>query len=250
MSKTERMFKIVLFVTFFTGNLYAQSAAGILDALQIKIQTTSDFYSSYVWRGFILDADPVFQPGISLSRSGFTFNFWSSWDTDNGDSLNSNEIDYLVDYTKEIGQIAISLGHTYYDFPGANTFSKEFYLGIGLPKTFLTPKITYYYDYGTHRQGGGHGQYVALKLAKSLPVFSDPAVTFDLGFQAGYNSQLFIDGHGQNILLSCGFTIPLSKNITLVPNINYSMPFSRLKDSSDGNQKNRFFGGFSVVCTL
>lgn len=224
---------------------FAQSD-GVLEKLDIEAEGTFDFYSRYVWRGFTLDDDPVVQPGISLSWKGLTFSWWGSWDVDQNDPLNSDEIDYCLDYTHDFENFSFSVGHTYYDFPGVSTFSKEFYVGAAFD-TFLSPALTCYFDYGNHTQGGGHGQYYVLEASHSFTIKEDPEITFDLGAHVGYNRKLFINGDGGDFLISAGFTVPLTKNLILVPSVNYAVPFADLSDSNDGNQPDQFYGGFSLA---
>jgi hypothetical protein len=204
-------------------------------------------YSEYVWRGFALDKDPVFQPGFRLSGHGLTFSYWSSWDFDNNDALDGDEIDYVIDYTKDFKGISLSAGHTYYEFPGTDTFSKEFYIRAGFNDMPLLPSITYYYDYGDEQQGGADGQYLALTGSHSMDLIKDLGITLDLSGKLAYNKELFIIGEGGDVLMSAALGIPLYKNLALAPSINYAIPFGDLEDSDDGNQKDKIYYGFSLT---
>jgi len=245
----KRIFEMIVFLVIMlvtAGIVSADQDSGVLSKLHIEASGTFDFYNRYVWRGFVLDMDPVIQPGFSLSTKGFTFSFWSSWDADNNGSANSDEIDYVFDYTKEFENFSVSVGHTYYDFPGTNGYSREFYLGVGLP-IFLSPTLTTYFDYGDEDNGGGDGQYVILDLSHSITLFDEPEVTLDVGTSIGYNNELFINGQGGNFLVSAGLAVPLTENLSMSPNINYSVPFGDLKDGADGNQDDRFYGGVNLA---
>ncbi|MCK5393661.1 MAG: hypothetical protein KAI91_04925 [Candidatus Omnitrophica bacterium] len=243
-----------IFLSFSAKDVRAE---GILDQLDIDVEIsgTLDFYSDYVWRGFVLDRDPVFQPGISISAAGFTYSFWSSWDaSNNSGSSESDEIDHVIDYTLSLNDlVSLSVGNTYYDFPSANTYSKEFYVGVGFSKIPvldlpIETSLTFYRDYGNQNNGGGLGNYVSLDCSYSYPLFDEPEVTLDLGTHFGYNRKLFIAGtSGYDLGLSCGLTIPLKDNITVSPSLNYSIPFSDLEDSADGNQYKRFYSGISIA---
>ena len=263
MRRTETFFKTIrkaqgVLAVFFTVCFFGAPVNALADEgkvegvfeklnLDIAVSGTMDFYSQYVWRGFALDTDPVFQPGFSMSGYGFTFTFWSSWDGSNNDAINGDEIDYVFDYTKEFELVKVSLGHTYYDFPGTGSFSKEFYSAFSLTKLPLTPTITFYHDYGNHRQGGGHGQYVTLKLSQSITLIQNPDIVLNLSVVNGYNRHLFIRGNGGNTLLSAGVTVPLTANLSMTPSVNYSLTYGDLKDEDDGNQKNRFYAGVSFA---
>jgi hypothetical protein len=225
--------------------VYAQEG-GLLEKLDIEASGNFDFYSQYIWRGFSLDTDPVIQSGFNLSAYGFTFSFWSSWDIDNNDNLNSDEIDYTIDYTKEFNNFSLSLGHTYYDFPGTNGYSREFYIGVGLLDFPLNPAFTYYHDYGDEDNGGGDGDYLVLEVSKSFDISSEPEIVFEIGAHVGYNHELFINGEGGDYLFTAGFSIPLTEKLTFLPTLGYSIPFGDVEDIDDGNQKERFYGGFSM----
>ncbi len=241
---------LVLVVSFmflsglFVSNVSAEAA--LLSDLNLEASASFDFYNRYVWRGFTLDTDPVVQPGFSLSGYGVTLSLWSSWDADNNDTSNSDEIDFVVDYTKEFDAFSVSLGHTYYNFPGSNLYSREFYLGVAMSDFPLSPSLTYYRDYGDEDNGGGDGDYVVLSLSHGFSLVEEYGVTLDLGVSAGYNHELFINGEGGDFLSSIGVTVPLTENLTMSPSINYAVPFSDLSDSNDGNQDDRFYAGVSL----
>lgn len=245
--------KYLLAISFLlfglAANVFAEDAEekGVLPKLGIEASGTLDVYSQYLWRGFALDTDAVLQPGFDLSLYGFTFSFWSSWDFDNSDALDSDEIDYVIDYTYDFDFASVSVGHTYYEFPGTDTFSREFYAGLALSDVLLSPAITYYYDHGDEAQGGGDGHYVNLGVSHSFTLIDELDISLDLSGSVGYNKNLFIVGEGGDGLLSAGLTIPLTETLTLSPSINYAMPFGDLDDSADGNQRDRFYYGFSLA---
>jgi hypothetical protein len=239
---------IVVMAPIFTP-VFAASE-GLLANSGITASGDVSFYSEYVWRGFLLDGDPVVQPGFYVYSPDWeygklTAKFWSSHDLSNSDPrTTSEEYDYILDYTYNFPDASLSLGHTYYDYPAADTFSKEFYVGIALPKVFLTPSLFYYRDYGNPEDGGGLGSYTVFNLAKSLPfeIKGTPA-SLELAGHYGYNYKLFINGKGGDLGLSAGFKLQLTKNLTCMPNINYSLPMGDLKNKSDGAQKVRVYTG-------
>jgi uncharacterized protein (TIGR02001 family) len=250
MKKTIVFNMLLSGVLFLIISLYsdshAQTNTGILETTDIQVSSDMGIYSKYIWRGFKLDDDPVMQSGIYTSIKGFTVSVWGSFDIGTDDELASDEVDYAIDYTYEFEDyLSLSLGHTYYDFPPADLFSKEFYIGLGFD-VLLSPSLTWYRDYGDEDLGGGDGTYTVLSLSHSLPLGDSP-VTLDLSGHAGYNNKLFIKGEGGDTALGIGLTIPLTEKITFNPNINYSMPFGDLKDSEDGNQEDEFYYGFTLA---
>lgn len=257
--KKNLVITAVLMCMFSSSAAFA-SRDGILTDLGIALSGDTAYYSEYLWRGMLLDGDPVVQTGVYIAGPAtplgtFTAKFWTSKDMENRDSRSSDEIDYILDYTHDLGLASVSLGHTYYDFPdqtgtdGApKTFSREFYAGITLPEVFLTPSVFIYRDYGEQEDGGGMGTYTVINLAKSLPFKAHGvAMSMELAGHYGYNHELFINGKGGDIGVSAGLKIPLTKSLNMMPNINYVIPVGDVKSSGDGNQDNRFYTG--VIAT-
>jgi len=237
-----------LIVGFFTRPAMAEvSKKGLLEGTPIEVSADTAIYSKYIWRGFKLDGDPVMQSGVYLSGYGVELSIWGSADIDQDDSLNSDEVDYVAGYTYTFDDTPLSLsgGFTYYDFPGTDGASREFYVGCSVD-TVLSPALTWYHDFGDEDSGGGDGDYVVLELGHSIGLGELP-VTLDLSGHVGYNDKLFINGNGGDVGLGAGLTIQLSEKCSLSPSINYSIPFGDLRDSGDGNQDSQFYGGAALA---
>lgn len=239
----------IVLILVFSINVFADEAEsdGVLTDLNIKVSGSYDIYSKYLWRGFTLDTDPVVQPGFDISGYGFTVALWGSFDADNNDNLNSDEIDFAIDYTYDFEYLSLCLGYTNYDFPGTGLYSKEWYIGISSSELPLSPAITFYNDYAREENGGGDGQYINIGISQSLLIRESPEISLDLSAGVGFNNELFIKGEGRDFLITAGLAIPLTKNATLSPSFSYAAPFGDLKDSNDGNQKNRTYGGISLA---
>lgn len=245
---------ILLFMLLFALLTSAFAQEGILPEIGLEITGDASIFSQYIWRGFVLDRDAVAQPSMYISNTNTKYGkvkigVWSNQDLQNSDNLKSEEYDYIFDYTYDFGPVALSLGHTYYDFVDTSTFSREAYVGVTLPKVLFTPSFYFYRDYGSTENGGGTGDYFLLSGAYSKPVFSIKGneVTLDLSAHVGFNHNLFIDGDGGDVAWKVGLTVPLAKNLKFTPNVNYSIPFGDLSDESHGNQKSRFYGGGTLV---
>ncbi|MCG2713160.1 MAG: hypothetical protein L6416_12685 [Candidatus Omnitrophica bacterium] len=240
---------IMSYFTLFTTDVNAGFEEGILPEFNLEASASFDVYNKYVWRGFTLDTDPVIQPGVNVSGYGFTLSYWGSYDASQDDTAGSDEQDFVIDYTYDSEYVSVSVGNTYYAFPTADTYSKEWYVGFSLPVLF-SPSVTYYKDYGKEDQGGGDGTYLIFAVSHSITAFEQPKITIDLGASVGFNDKLFIQGDGGDMTLTAGLTIPLTKSLSMSPMLGYVSPFGDLKDANDGNQKKRTCGGVSIGCSF
>ena len=62
----------------------------------------------------------------------------------------------------------------------------------------------------------------------------------------GINHELFINGRGYDVGLTAGFSVPLTKAMTITPSVNCSMVFGDLKKKSDGAYENRVYTGVTL----
>ncbi|MEW5802269.1 MAG: hypothetical protein AB1847_09210 [bacterium] len=214
------------------------------------------FYTNYVGKGFTYDEDPVLQAGFYIGYKGLTLTIWNSQDIRNQEGINSDEVDYCIEYAYTIEKLRVSVGHTYFDFSGCNrvavgdddyeytnSFAKEVSVGI-FYDTLLSPSVSWKHDYSDEDSGGGKGDYAALALAQSFAV--NKGISLDLSGHVGYNDGYFLDGTGGDVALTAGVSVPLTGNLTFKPNVNYSIPYGDLADEQD----NRFYAGVVMGYSL
>ncbi|MCA9406767.1 MAG: hypothetical protein KC684_09525, partial [Candidatus Omnitrophica bacterium] len=227
--------------------------------VEVEVSAAVDFYNQYIWRGFKLDSDPVIQPSVTISAAGFEGGFWGSFDVDqdDGEGVNSDEVDGWIGYGFDLGFIdealeivSLSVGNTWYSFPGTDLYTKELYVGLSVD-TLLSPYFTWYHDYGDEDQGGADGNYYMFGIGHSLTLSEDYGITLDAGFELGLNDDAFITGNGGYTLTTLGLTIPLSDNVTMAPVIAYSSPFKDLSEDSGGfEQDDEFYTGVSMSFSM
>jgi hypothetical protein len=232
---------MLLSALLFETLAYAQVKPGLLEAAHVNGSWGMDYYSSYIWRGFVLDNDPVLQPAVYLSRGNINMSFWSSWDFGSRDALNSGEADVSLDYTQSFQYLNVSLGHIYYHFPGAQSYSNEVYLGVQLKTLPLLPNVVYYNDYTT-----GDGSYFSIDLVKTFLLRPYPMTGLSIGLHKGFNNSLYINGSGGDLglVLDAGFMLSGTLNSSLV--LGYSIPEGDLKDASDGDQEEKLYAGIRL----
>jgi uncharacterized protein (TIGR02001 family) len=126
-----------------TKTAAAGMIAAVAAAASAETSVTMDFASAYVFRGYTLNDEAVFQPGIEASGLGlpeeigtFTIGAWGNYDIgDYGGLVNDNEfseIDWYASYTAPIDVVDLYVGVTDYTFPGLDsTEDVELFLGLG-----------------------------------------------------------------------------------------------------------------------
>lgn len=254
----KRLFVYIVAISFIlVAQITAQASDGLLSDLGFEVSADMNFSSKYIWRGIKLDGDPVMQPGFYIkspaSKFGrVKFGYWVSHETEKHDSLRSSEADTIIDYTYSFPKLDLSAGHIYYDFPdglpadgATGAFSREFYAGLSFPKILLSPSIFYYCDYGRKEDGGGEGSYTVLNIAYGIPVklLYKYSCSVDLSGHIGHNNKQYYRGKGGDAAFGAGFTVPLTGNLSVKPNVNYSVPWGNISDKGNGSQKNEFYSG-------
>lgn len=146
-------------------------------ALPVEVSFGADVVSRYVWRGQVLNDEPVVQPTATLAAYGFSFNVWGSLDTtDNaGDSEAGNlqEVDYTGSYSfTPFAGLDLSAGYVHYDFAGLDDTAEVFLTATG-SCTPLSPTLSVYYDVDEVRgfyvnAGVSHEFALAEKLGLTL----------------------------------------------------------------------------------
>ena len=215
----------------------------------ITASGTMDVYTDYVWRGFLIDSDNVIQPGLKAGGYGVTASVWGNLDYE-GNDFDSDELDYVIDYTYAMENMSLSAGHTYYDFFGTDLYSKEFYAGVTFTSAAFAPSLFWFHDYGDEAHGGGDGDYAAVSGSYTAAIPGVESTSIVITGRAGYNNGLFISGEGFDVLMTAGLPIKLTGTLTFTPTIAYSIPFGDLADEEDGNQNDRFYGGAATTYTF
>ncbi|NOZ14110.1 MAG: hypothetical protein GXO69_10805 [Acidobacteria bacterium] len=122
----------------------------VFPAVAVNISTGSTVASRYVWRGILVNDQAVFQPDVSISGNGFTFDVWGNMDLGNryNNQFNLDEVDYTFSYDWQTAGTGWSAGIISYTFPHTDSNStKEVFLGISMSNRMFSPSVTAYYDF-------------------------------------------------------------------------------------------------------
>jgi hypothetical protein len=214
--------------------------------LDISVDASIDALSGYVWRGFVLGADPalVLQPSLTFGfgESGLSLNVWGSFfgmDRGTPKSLDeADELDFTIDYTRAVNEsVSISLGFIEYAFPSlaaGTKHSEEVYgaLAAGGP---LAPSLTAYYDFGV-----ADAMYLTAGVAPEFPLNEDGSVTLSLSGSVGaFLSNGGAGNHFGNVTVSAGVGIPAGA-FTITPLAGFTYA-----DDKVNIDNTAFWGGVS-----
>lgn len=232
------------------------SAPGALWAAETSVSLDVPALSAYVWRGQVLNDEFVLQPSMTVSKGGFTFNYWQNFgltDAQTGDDFEFTEHDISVSYnfTCPVTGAGITLGVVNYDFPNQSISdehaehislvndTREAFAVIGFGDVVLKPTLSVYYDFKE-----ADGFYASLGVAHSFELVKDKA-TLDLGFSTGAGSSdynAFYFGQDDDALndgnVSLAIPFKPCSAITLTPAIQYTWLWdSEIEDAAEGLYK-------------
>ncbi|WP_456370341.1 hypothetical protein [Thermodesulfatator atlanticus] len=232
-------------------------------AEDVSADFSVDVLSQYIWRGMAFSDDSlVVQPSMTIGYKALSLNFWGNYDTDlvGANEAKWTETDFTVDYTFEGLPYGLSanVGTIYYALDGTKD-SFELYAGLSgtCPVTGINAGITVYKEISHYP-----GWWIELSADRSfaLPWYN---ASLDLGATALYLSS---DDKGayedpdntndaysgwMNMNLSASLSIPVTKQITVTPQIAYSFALSSdakkvIKNASVTDNHDFLYGGVGV----
>ena len=258
--KRLRILVLVMVMMFSAGSVYAEEAKKAEEA-KVTGSAAVGVFNKYVFRGYELSSHSfVTQPSVSVSYKGFSASLWSNIDSNvNGTQsvLNANylsnqgkkdlnETDLTLSYTYVIDKLSLTGGYIYYgtDYTAE---TEEVFVTIAYD-TLLKPTFSVYRDINEYG-----GTYFNHSIAHSFPVYKE--ITLDLGASAGYFAgsddywKTYDSATGaytgkkysglHDGMVKAGLTIPVAKNMSLQPLIQYWFPLSsNAKKSVSGNSYN------------
>lgn len=202
--------------------------------------------SAYVWRGQVLNDEPVLQPTFGISKGGFTISWWGNFNlTDNvtGDDLEFSEHDISVTYamTCPITGAGITLGVVQFDFPnqslpleGGNislvSDTREAFISYALSDVLLSPTLTVNYDFKE-----AEGFYGALGISHGIELAE--SLSLNLGATLGAATSDWGDfyfGKAEGLTdwsVSASLPFAVSETVSLTPAVSYSALLGDAKDA-------------------
>ena len=232
-----------------------------------EISAELALYSSYVFRGMVVNNDSVLQPQMTIEHYGVSFNMWGNYNlgTDkDGVSSDLNEVDYTLAYAfpLAIDDLSLSIGMAHYAFPNvtvggaaAEATTELFVKGtlntladLAVP---VIPSLTLYGDVDEV-----NGTYVLFDVR--VPYALTEVLSAEGFFTAGYGNTSYndayfatgIDAGWTDYSLGGNLTYAVSENLSASLNLTYSMveggAIQRGADAKyEADQK--VWGGLSVA---
>lgn len=193
---------------------------------------------------------------FNLSENDFlTIGTWVAFGI--GDT-NYKEFDAYAAYTHTFGNLAVSLGYTYYQVLSETygLYSHELSIGaayaIELGPITIIPGLNYFFNVGPAPQNRGFvtqaGSFLEARVDAEIPVYSDvvaltPWASFGTNFRYNVDSDGSPFNGGNNLELGIALPIAVSESITVAPYGAYSYQWNDLV----GTRPNTFWGGGSVT---
>jgi uncharacterized protein (TIGR02001 family) len=221
---------------------------------EIEAEIYTGYHSIYEFRGVDLGNDLV-DTGVELSyelAEGLSLSggaWYASWDA--GDA--ADELDLYIGLTKTLGAVDVSVGYTYYAFPGEGDLNtEEVYLGLSHElSSGVGLSLTYYED--IDQLSGG---YMEFEAAKSFTL--SECIGLDLAAGAAWcdDYELNVDVDGSNMdgfnhwYITAALPIALKEDVTLTPYIKYVDAASDLDSSlvdAGADSEDHFYAGVSLA---
>ena len=224
-------------------------------------KATLDLYSAYVWRGLVLNDEPVWQPGATVGADLNDFGklylgTWSNFDATKRNGKTAfgglNELDFTAGYTVDLGDFSLGAGHRWYTFPKANGpdyggSTREAFATLAYKNDFVVPFIEGHYDYNV-----AEGVYSLVGLRKEVMVGDRLTVGAEVsvgGGSEGYTSFQFGGREGKMWLVDGNAALlakyDLTENIFIGARLAWmSLMDDRLKGAA--HRDNILWGGINL----
>ena len=214
-----------------------------------SFSSTLDLYSAYVWRGCVVNDEPVWQPGATVSYDTgdygvFSANVWANFDmTDQAGPTTAaglSEIDYTASYAIDVGPMSLSAGHIWYTFPKAGgsdyyNSTREVYATAQYNNDIVNPFVKVYYDYALME-----GFYGNVGLNKSVDVTDQLSVGSEVSLGAGDDDYMAYFGTDDAGLMDFNAAVFAAYSLTENISVGARLAWMSLVDS-DARDNETYF---------
>ncbi len=204
----------------------------------------------YVWRGINIVNDWVIQPGVTVSRGGFSLGVWMNFEPTNWNLPNYNqaprgrvtEMDVTLEYSKSIGVAEASVGVVDYQFPGTGGRRyQEFFGSVGLSHLWGSPELRVF-------TGSRSGTYATVSVSHELPgtYFGQGGIELDASLSFGdARSNNFYYGSRKTALsdleLTASKSFGFGDRLSLTPAVHFATLLDRSLNAGQPRRSNLWF---------
>jgi hypothetical protein len=230
------------------GGLLAFTA--VPASAEVEFEVHAGYHSIYEFRGVDF-GDDMIEAGVDFSTelgSGINLSGGVWYQDSDGNKGNAafDELDLYVGLDKSFGNIDVSLGYTYYVFPGTtNGDTHEVYFGLATElDNGIGLGLTYYHDTDAFDAG-----YLEFEVTKSIEVPNNSSLSIDFSAGAAYSFEYNSDVDGSPLkgmnhyFASIAVPWQICDNTTLTPYVKYVAADSDFANSEDGKSDDLFLGG-------
>ncbi len=252
-----------------------------------SVELSMDIMSDYVFRGYISNDNPVWQPSVTVGYDtdafgGIYANVWSSFDLTRKRGYDNagrrccglQEIDYTVCYAYTyndfendfISGINFELAHIWYTYPNGNGASeRDILASVSLDTPFFTPSFSMYWLYGGIEETDHSCIYYTVAISRDFEIGERLTLTpsASLGFGGNAWCQYMLDDPEGSYdvemtdqTTGLAATYQLCDNLSLGAQINYTwIPSKTLRRggymSGSGDGKDHLvWGGVNVTLSF
>ncbi|MBI2570365.1 MAG: hypothetical protein HYV63_25480 [Candidatus Schekmanbacteria bacterium] len=246
-----------VFAQAFMVALGVMAAAGAgAEESSPAVSVDAAVFSSYLWRGQVLNDEAALQPALTVSKSGLSINLWHSMDlTSRADAKGDfSEMDLTLAYGRSFDAVGINGGLAYYTFPGPGKGAQGIEAFLSLSAAVpASPAVAVYYGFN-----GLQGVYASLSLGHSFS-FSEK-YGLALGVTAGYGTDKYnklyfgVDENRMNdVTASATFSAGVTDALTVKPILQYTVLVDdKIADGGTAiyGDDSKFAGGIALSYSL
>lgn len=224
---------------------------------EVEVEVHAGYHSIYEFRGVDF-GDDLIEAGVDFSTElaeglSLSGGVWYA-DSDGNSGVSSfDELDLYIGLTKTLGQFDVSVGYTYYAFPGSVSGSNtdEVYLGVSTELACgLGLSLTYFEDIDVI-----DGGYLEFEASKSYALSECVSLDLAVGAAWSFDYNADVDGSAldgfNHYFVSVSAPWAIRDNITLTPYVKFVGAGSDLlNDFETGTSDDLFLGGVSLSYTF
>jgi len=226
-----------------------------------------DLYSAYMWRGQLLNDEPVWQPAATIGydlgddMGIVSVGVWGNFDITDSNNQRSfcglNELDYTLSYAKDIAEFSLEVGNIWYTYPKSNgqdygNSTEEVFGKVAYNNDIVVPSLAVYYDYAVVE-----GFYGLFELSKEFELTEQiTAKTFS---SIGFGDEEYVEIYDASASDAALLDFNLGANVTYALNdifkVGATLVWTSLIDddvrsATSSSDKDEIWGGLNLAASF